>query len=246
MKDKSINELFKMSQEGNKQARDYLVEMNMKLVYKIANSYRNSDKLDFDTAVQEGSIGLIKAIDKFEVDRGLQFSTYAVWRIRGEMQRFMRDLKEDRPYRPKRSDFETYRKIFQARNRLSQEFHGEPTNREVATYLGMEQLEVERVIGVMENRTSIYSTKYYNKDGKDDILIYESIEDQDNISEEQLINKMIIREAMKKLDEKQKKIIELRYINDLTQVQVGKILNVTQVHVSRIERKALKLLKKAI
>lgn len=98
----------------------------------------------------------------------------------------------------------------------------------------------------MENRTSIYSTKYYNKDGKDDILIYESIEDQDNITEEQLINKMIIREAIKKLDEKQKKVIELRYINDLTQVQVGKILNVTQVHVSRIERKALKLLKEAI
>lgn len=105
---------------------------------------------------------------------------------------------------------------------------------------------MSKAINAVENFTSLENTKYHNKDGQKDISMIDSIEAQDNILEEQIINKMIIREAMKKLDEKQKKVIELRYIKDLTQVQVGKILNVTQVNVSRIERKALKLLKEVI
>ena len=244
MKDKSINELFKMAQEGDKQSRDYLVEMNMKLVYKMANIYRN--KIDFDTAVQEGSIGLIKAIDRFEPDRGFKFSTYAVPYIKGSIIHFARDKKEDRPYRVKREDSDLYVKIRNVKIILTDKLNREPTLKEVSKYVGESIQKVSKSINAVENFTSLQNTKYHNKDGQQDILMIDSIEVQDNILEEQIINKMIIREAMKKLDEKQKKVIELRYINDLTQVQVGKILNVTQVHVSRIERKALKLLKEVI
>lgn len=229
-----------MAHNGDRQARDYLIETNLKLVYKIANIYRN--KIDFDTAVQEGSIGLIKAIDRFEPDRGFKFSTYAVPYIKGSIIHFARDKKEDIPYRVKREDSVLYIKIRNAKMILTEKLNREPTLKEVAQYVDKNIQKVSKAINAVENFTSLQNTKYHNKDGQKDISMIDSIEAQDNILEEQIINKMIIREAMKKLDEKQKKVIELRYIKDLTQVQVGNILNIAQTNISRIEKKTLKVL----
>ncbi len=243
MKDKSINELFKMSQEGNKQARDYLVESNMGLVYKIANSYRN--KIDLDTAVQEGSIGLIKAIDRFEPERGFKFSTYAVPMIDGCIRAFIKDYREDRPYRIKREDSALYIKIRNAEIILTRKLNREPTLKEVSKYVDASIQKVNRVINAVENFTSLQDTKYHNKDGKQDILIIDSISEQ-NIPQDQVINKIVIEKSLETLTKKQRDVISLRYFKEYSQAKTGQVLNISQAQISRIERKALKLLKEVI
>lgn len=245
MNDINTKELFQRAHNGDKEAREYLVESNMKLVYKIANNYKG-DWIDFETAVQEGSIGLIKAIDKFEIDRGFQFSTYAVHSIRGEIIRFIRDKREDIPYRLIRSDSSIYIKIQEAKAVLAREFHREPNNEEIALWIGINHQKVDEVINAVENHTSMNNTLYRNDERQQDICVADSIKIQEEISQEQIINKVILEKAFKHLNEKQKKVLQLRYYKDLTQKQTGKILNVTQVHISRIEKQALELIRKVI
>ena len=241
----SIKELFKQAQNGDKEARDYLITSNIKLVYMIAHKYRERN-IDFDTAVQEGSVGLIKAVDKFEVDRGLKFSTYATFIIAGEIQRYIRDLQENRPFRPRRREYELYKKICRARRVLSQEFQNEPKAYEIAIYLREDISEVEMLINALENSKSMYSMKYRNDEReKDDILLIDSILDEDTL-EDQVLNKISINAALDQLTEKQKKVIQLRYFQDYSQTETGQALNISQAQISRIEKKALKLLKEVI
>lgn len=245
MNEYNTKELFRKAQNGDIEARDYIITSNIKLVYKIAHKYRERN-IDFDTAVQEGSIGLIKAVDKFEVDRGLKFSTYATFIIAGEIQRYIRDLQENRPFRPQRREYELYKKICRARRVLSQEFKNEPKAYEVAIYLGEDIPEVEMLINALENSKSMYSMKYRNDECyKDDILLIDSILDEDTL-EDQVLNKISINEALEQLTEKQKKVIQLRYFQDYSQTETGQALNISQAQISRIEKQALKMLKAVI
>ena len=240
----SIKELFKQAQNGDKEARDYLIESNMKLVYMIAKKYLGTDY--YDSLVQEGAIGLIKSVDGFEIEREIQFSTYAFYKIKGEMQRFIRDKREDIPFRVKREDFKLYGEIRNAKKLYQEKFNREPTLLEIAKYMDTNIQQINGAINAIENFTSLDNTKYRNKDGEADILIINSIENQNSTSEEQIINKISINAALDQLTEKQKKVIQLRYFQDYSQTETGQALNISQSQISRIEKKALKLLKEVI
>lgn len=240
----SIKELFKQAQNGDKEARDYLIESNMKLVYMIAKKYLGTDY--YDSLVQEGAIGLIKSVDGFEIEREIQFSTYAFYKIKGEMQRFIRDKREDIPFRVKREDFKLYGEIRNAKKLYQEKFNREPTLLEIAKYMDTNIQQINGAINAIENFTSLDNTKYHNKDGEADILIINSIENQNSTSEEQIINKISINAALDQLTEKQKKVIQLRYFQDYSQTETGQALNISQSQISRIEKKALKLLKEVI
>lgn len=245
-KDKTNEEIFEMAHAGNKEARDYLITSNIKLVYKISHGIRrNLKEVDFESLVQEGSVGLMKAVDRFEVERGLKFCTYASWLIKGQIYQYLRDRKEDRPFRIKRADKILYNKALRTRDELQQKLLREPTLKEVSENIGVGIIELGRIFNCIEGYKSIYELYNEGEDGTDMMQI-EVIENQNNLSEEQILNRTIIKDKLKKLKENQRKVIELRYFNDLTQSQVGEILNVSQVQVSRLEKAALNNLREMI
>lgn len=244
MNDKNINELFKMAQEGNTEARDYLIENNMRLVHSIAKSYLGTDY--YDSLVQEGNIGLIKAVDNFEPERGFKFSTYAYFKIKGEMQRFIRDRREDIPFRAKREDFNLYGEIQDTKTILINKLNREPTLLEIAKYIDVTVQQISEAINAIENYTSLQNMKYRNKDGQEDILIIDSIESKEYMQDDQIINKIMIEKALRVLTDKQRKVIHLRYFKDYSQVKTGQVLNISQAQISRIEKKALEMLKAVI
>ncbi len=243
MANKNTKELFIKAHNGDLKAREQLILQNQLMVYKICDKYRNTN--DYENLVQVGTIGLIKAVDKFEIERGLQFSTYAYVTINGEIARYYRDYREDRPFKPGRREYTLYKKICEARKILTQEFGGEPKSHEIAIYLGENIKEVECLINALENSQSIYKVKHRNEKNERDILIIDSILDE-SISEQQVINKIMIEKALRVLTDKQRKVIHLRYFKEYSQAKVGQVLNISQVQISRIERKALELMREVI
>lgn len=244
MNDKNINELFKQAKNGDKEARDYLIENNMRLVHSIAKSYLGTDY--YDSLVQEGNIGLIKAVDNFEPERGFKFSTYAYFKIKGEMQRFIRERREDIPFRVKRKDFNLYGEIQDTKTILINKLNREPTLLEIAKYIDVTVQQISEAINAIENYTSLQNMKYRNKDGQEDILIIDSIESKEYMQDEQIINKIMIEKALRVLTDKQRKVIQLRYYKNLSQTEVGQALNISQAQISRIEKRALELMKEVI
>ena len=246
IENKTQEELFKLAHAGNKEAREYLITSNMNLVYKIANETKNFLKeVDFESLVQEGSIGLIKAVDKFEVERELKFGTYATWLIRGKMYQYLRDINEMKPFRVKRKDRDLYRKALESRDELQQKLLRNPTLKEISDYMRVEIKNLGSAFNCMEGYKSLYEAYHQGEDGTG-IMQIDAIENQNNLSEEQILNRVIIKDRLNKLKDKHRKVIELRYFNDLTQEQVGKVLNTTQVTVSRIEKAALNTLREII
>ena len=241
----SNEEVFEMLQNGNKQARGYLVESNMKLVYYFANRYRNYKGIDYENLLQEASIGLIKAVDGFEPKYGIKFSTYASSKINSAIWHYMRDGLEDIPFRIKRDDRALHIKIQRAKDKFEQQNSRKATVEDISEHTGMGILEVERIMNIFSYHKSMEETIHESKQGTD-ITKIETIENHNNLSEEQLINKMLIRESLNKLQDELRKVIELRYFRDLTQSECGQVLNITQVTVSRREKRALQELRKII
>lgn len=216
----------------------------MRLVHSIAKSYLGTGY--YDSLVQEGNIGLIKAVDNFEPERGFKFSTYAYFKIKGEMQRFIRDRREDIPFRVKREDFNLYGEIQDTKTILINKLNREPTLLEIAKYIDVTVQQISEAINAIENYTSLQNMKYRNKDGQEDILIIDSIESKEYMQDEQIINKIMIEKALRVLTDKQRKVIHLRYFKDYSQVKTGQVLNISQAQISRIEKQALKMLKAVI
>jgi len=239
-----IKELFKQAQNGDKEARDRLIVDNIRLVHAIAKKYLGMEY--YDSIVQEGMIGLIKAVDNFEIDRELQFSTYAFWKIKGEMQRYIRDKREDMPYRILREEFTVYRKIRDAKKKLSNELNREPNIQEISNELEMDASRISETINILENHTSFQKTKYRNEEGKEDILMSDAALDYGSSIEEDVINKIIIEKALENLTKKQREVISLRYFKEYSQTKTGQVLNISQAQISRIERQALNILKEVI
>ena len=240
IKDKSIEELFNSAQNGNMEAREKLIVNNMNLVYKIANKYMY--KLDFEEIVQVGCVGLIKAVDKFDVSLGYKFSTYAVPTITSEILSYIRDTKGNL-FKLKRSDYIMYSQILKARSVLRQEFQGEPSNKEIAAWLDEDVKKVDMVINLLENYRSI-DMKYDYDDNN--LTLIEQIENPNDISEEQIIKKVYIENTLNQLSEKERKIIHFRFFQEKTQNEISRIMNISQVQISRTEKLALKHLKEIL
>lgn len=226
-------ELIKLAQSGDKLARDKVIQNNMGLVYSIVSRYAGRG-YDSEELSQIGAIGLIKAVDKFDMRFEVRFSTYAVPLISGEIKRFLRD---DGMVKVSRSIKENGWKIRRAVDRLSQELNREPSVEELAAAT---ELDVEDIVLAMEANSEVESIHkpVAFSDGRE-VCLEEKIQEKSDWNEE-LLNRMMVEQLMKLLDEKEKKLIRMRYYEDRTQREVAEHLGISQVQVSRMEKKILR------
>lgn len=234
----NIIELIRKAQKGDKDALDILVNKNLGLVWNIVKRFANRGH-EMEDLFQIGSIGLIKAIYKFNPDYDVKFSTYAVPMIMGEIKRFIRD---DGLIKVSRSLKEMGGKIKTARNELVNQLNREPTIGEIAEKLNISSEDIVLALETNSMLEYLYDT-INQKDGSP-ILLIDKIED--NCSELDIINKIALKDVIAKLNSKEKQIIFLRYFKDKTQMEVAKDLGISQVQVSRIEKKVLEKLRREI
>ena len=228
-----VRELIVKSQQGDVEARDLLVEKNMRLVWSVVQRFLNRG-YDPEDLFQIGSIGLIKSIDKFDLSYDVRFSTYAVPMIIGEIQRFIRD---DGTIKVSRTMKELGNKIRVTKEELTKELNRSPTIQEVADELGITPEEVAQAQEAIKNPHSIHETVYEN--GGEPITLLDQIADDDK----EWFDKLSLEEAIRSLSERERLIVYLRYYRDKTQSEVAKRLGISQVQVSRLEKKILEEMK---
>jgi RNA polymerase sporulation-specific sigma factor len=231
--DEQIKKLIHQSQQGDKNARDTLVENNVRLVWSVVQRFINRG-YDPDDLFQIGSIGLIKSIDKFDLTYDVRFSTYAVPMIIGEIQRFIRD---DGSLKVSRSLKEIGNKIRRKKDELTKELGRSPTINEIADAMEISPEEVVHAQEAAKSPHSIHETVFEN-DG-DPITLLDQIADSDS----KWFDKITLQDAIRSLDKRERVIVYLRYYKDQTQSEVAERLGISQVQVSRLEKKILKEMK---
>jgi RNA polymerase sporulation-specific sigma factor len=234
LSDEKVRQLISDSQAGDVTARDTLVNSNIRLVWSVVQRFLNRG-YEADDLFQIGCIGLLKAIDKFDLNFEVKFSTYAVPMIIGEIQRFLRD---DGTVKVSRSLKELAHKVRRVKDELSKRLGKLPTVLEVAEEMGITPEEVVYAQEANRPPSSIHETVFEN-DG-DPITLMDQISDNDD---EKWFDKLALKEAMNKLTEREKLIVYLRYFKDQTQSEVAERLGISQVQVSRLEKKILKTMK---
>lgn len=221
-------ELIQLSQAGDKEASERLVTENAGLIWSVARRYLGRGT-EADDLYQLGCLGFLKAVDGFDLNFGTQFSTYAVPKIAGEIRRFLRD---DGTIKVSRTVKEHAVTIRTARNQLIVSLGREPTVGEISEKTGFSPEE----IAIAETATA--ATESIQKETGEDGFSLENIL-TDTESEEKIVEKISLRQAIEKLPQRDATVIKLRYFHGLTQERVAKVLSVSQVQVSRIEKKAL-------
>ncbi|TCP69904.1 RNA polymerase sporulation sigma factor SigF [Baia soyae] len=234
LSDAEVKELILLSQQGDLLARDRLVSHNIRLVWSVVQRFLNRG-YEAEDLFQIGSIGLLKAVDKFDLSYEVKFSTYAVPMIIGEIQRFLRD---DGMVKVSRSLKELANKVRKTKDELSKRLNRLPTLHEIAKEIGIEPEEI--VFAQEANRapTSIHETVYEN-DG-DPITLMDQIADD---SEKSWFDKLVLHDAIDRLSEREQLIVYLRYFKDQTQSEVAERLGISQVQVSRLEKKIIARMK---
>ena len=225
-------ELIRRSQAGDKEARDKVITDNIGLVWSIVRRFMSRGHEPEDL-FQIGSIGLIKAIDKFDLTYDVKFSTYAVPMIMGEIKRFLSD---DGSIKVSRSLKETAGKIRVTKEKLCNMFGREPTLEEISKELDLAKEEVVMALESGAEVESLYKT-IYQGDGNA-IYLIDKLE-QANDESENMVDRLALRETLASLDEKDREIIKLRYFMNKTQTDIAKELGISQVQVSRLEKKIL-------
>jgi len=228
----SMEELLRRSKAGDKNAGEQLIVENSGLVWSIAKRYFGRG-VDADDLYQLGCLGFLKAIEGYDPDYGTQFSTYAVPKIAGEIRRFLRD---DGTVKVSRSMKERSAAIKMARQRLTGSLNREPTLSELSEELGLSVQEIAAA------ETATASTESIHRESGDDGFTLEDVL-TDGSMEETLVEHIALKEAISRLPERDRTVIDLRYYRGLTQDKTAKILGVSQVQVSRIEKKALQQLR---
>lgn len=230
LSDEEVKQLIQASQTGDTEARDRLIKHNIRLVWSVVQRFLNRG-YEAEDLFQIGCIGLLKAVDKFDLSYDVKFSTYAVPMIIGEIQRFLRD---DGMVKVSRSLKEMANKVRKTKDELAKKLNRVPTVQEIAAEMGVEPEEI--VFAQEANRapTSIHETVYEN-DG-DPITLMDQIADH---SESTWFDKLALNEAIHRLNEREKLIVYLRYYKDQTQSEVAERLGISQVQVSRLEKKII-------
>ena len=230
-----LEELIARSQAGDEIAREQLVTENTGLIWSVTRRFLGRG-VEQDDLYQLGCLGFIKAVDGFDLQYGTQFSTYAVPKIAGEIRRFLRD---DGAVKISRGIKEQAMQIHTARNTLLHILGREPTIKEISDQTGISTEDIVVADQAMSSVESIHQTT-----GEDGFTLEYVLTDTE--SEDVLIEKMALRQAITKLPEREACVIDLRYYHALTQEQVARILSVSQVLVSRIEKKAISRLRELI
>lgn len=230
-----LEELIRLSQQGQREATETLVTENSGLIWSVAKRFMGRGA-ETDDLYQLGCLGFLKAVEGFDLEYGTQFSTYAVPKIAGEIRRFLRD---DGSVKVSRTIKEQASTIKIARNQLTATLNREPTVNEIAEVTGFTPEE----IAVAETATA--ATESINRELGEEGFALENIL-TDTESEERLLEKLSLRQAISELPEKEMLVIQMRYFHGLTQDRVAKVLEVSQVQVSRIEKKALNRLRETL
>ena len=244
-----LSVLIEKSQAGDKQAREVLIESNLGLVHHIVRRFVGRGH-DLEDLFQIGTIGLMKAIDKFDLGVGVKFSTYAVPMITGEIKRFLRD---DGPVKISRTIKENGLKVRMARQRLQATLKREPTMQELAKEAQMSEEDIVIAMEAAVEVESLYSSVYQD-DGSEMYLVDRVVQgtsgcvgsslgnvtmDCVDAEKDRLLNQMLLRQLLDSLEEKERDLICMRYFQNKTQTEIASLLGISQVQVSRLEKKIL-------
>ncbi|MDO4272539.1 MAG: RNA polymerase sporulation sigma factor SigG [Eubacteriales bacterium] len=236
LKAEEKDELFRRIKEGDEEARELYIKGNLRLVLSVIKRFQSSNE-NADDLFQIGCIGLIKAIDNFDTTLNVKFSTYAVPMIIGEIRRYLRDNNSIRVSRSLRDI--AYKAIYAKENYVKQHLK-EPTINEIAEEIGIEKEMIVYAMDAIQNPVSLFEPVY--TEGGDTLYVMDQISDKKN-KEERWIENLSLREAMQRLGERERHIIELRFYEGKTQMEVADEIGISQAQVSRLEKNALKAMK---
>ena len=230
------DELFKRIAQGDKEARETYIKGNLRLVLSVIQRFASNAE-NIDDLFQIGCIGLMKAVDNFDLSQGVRFSTYAVPMICGEIKRFLRD---NNSIRVSRSIRDIAYKAIYAREALMKKNMKEPTIMEIADEVGATKEEVTYALDAIQSPVSLFEPVF--TDGGDPLFVMDQISDKKNL-EENWVEDISLNEAMKKLPQRERHIIDMRFFEGKTQTEVAEEIHISQAQVSRLEKNALKTMR---
>lgn len=239
LRNDEMMELIRRAQAGDENARTRLVEGNLKLVLSVIQRFMGRGE-NPDDLFQVGCIGLLKAIANFDTTKDVRFSTYGVPMIAGEIRRYLRD---NSAVRVSRSLRDTAYKILQAREKLTAETGREPTEEEIARALGIPREEITFALDAISDPVSLSDPVF--SDGSESLTVMDQVRDSRN-TDESWIECMALDDAMRSLSGREKRILSLRFYDGKTQVEVASMVGISQAQVSRLEKNAIRQIKKAI
>jgi len=234
-----MRQLFPLVHGGDRAAREEFINGNLRLVLSVVQRFSNRGE-NADDLFQVGCIGLIKALDNFDVSQNVRFSTYAVPMIIGEIRRYLRD---NNPIRVSRSLRDTAYKALQARDLLSSRLDREPTIGEIAKEIGAAEEDVVFAMEAIQDPVSLFEPVY--NDGGDAIYIIDQVKDQKQ-NDAQWLENLAVSEALRRLNEREQKILRLRFFEGRTQMEVAGEIGISQAQVSRLEKNALQHMRKYV
>ena len=225
--------LFERIKKGDRQARERYIKGNLRLVLSVIKRFSSSNE-NADDLFQIGCVGLMKAIDNFDTTLNVKFSTYAVPMIIGEIRRYLRDNNSIRVSRSLRDT--AYKAIYAKENYMKQNLK-EPTLNEIAEEIGIDKEEIVYALDAIQSPVSLYEPVY--TEGGDTLYVMDQISDKKN-KEENWIENLSLKEALKRLDVRERNIVEMRFYEGRTQMEVAREIGISQAQVSRLEKHALK------
>lgn len=239
LKNNQMTELLHKIKDGDEEARQQFVRGNLRLVLSVIQKFNNRGE-NIDDLFQIGCIGLIKAIDNFDLSQNVRFSTYAVPMIIGEIRRYLRD---NNPIRVSRSLKDIAYKALQVRERLVRVNAKEPTVSEISKELELPVEDVVMALDAIQDPISLFDPVY--QDNGDAIFVMDQVQDKKD-TDENWLQEIALREAIKKLNSREKLVLDLRFYKGRTQIEVADEIGISQAQVSRIEKNALKNMRKYI
>ena len=239
LKNEETQELLRRSKAGDMRARDELIQGNLRLVLSVIHKFSNRGE-NVDDLFQVGCIGLIKAIDNFNTDLDVRFSTYGVPMIVGEIRRYLRDNSAIRVSRAMR---DTAYRVLQTKEAYMAKHQKEPTVEEIAQMLGIKREDVVFALDAILDPVSLYEPIY--SDSGDTVCVMDQVKDSKN-TDEMWLEHIALKEAVSHLSEREQKILAMRFYQSKTQMEVSEEIGISQAQVSRLEKAALQKIKKEI
>lgn len=237
---KEKEELLKRIKAGDNDAREKFIQGNLRLVLSIAHRFSQSGE-DIDDLFQIGCVGMIKAIDNFDISQNVQFSTYAVPMIMGEIKRYLRD--STNPIRVSRSVRDTAYKALKAKELLTAATQKDPTITEIANEIGIDREDIVMALEAIQSPVSIYEPLY--TDDNDTLCLYDQIKDKKN-QEDTVVNNLALKDALSRLSDRERQIINMRYFDGKTQMETAAEIGISQAQVSRLEKCALRAMRNTL